>query len=293
VGTTIEPAPTLDIVIRSAQSRLSRGGHADARRDAEAIGCWAIGVPPLDVWTHRNKLVDELTCARFDHAIERRLRGEPIPYIIGRAFFRHIDVAVDARVLIPRPETEGLVELVLSAGNTSHDGGRTLLEVGVGSGCIILSLALEGHFARLVGTDLSSDALAVARANVAAARNGSLIELRHGPFYTPVPGETFDVIVANPPYVTPLEYVALHESVRCFEPEVALVSEPDGLAHVRELCTGALRHLRPGGLIALEIDCRRAPEVLTIARDAGLEGPRIENDLFGRSRYLLATMPRG
>ncbi len=293
MGTTIDPSSTLDALIREARARLAKTDIADPRRDAETIACWAIGVEPLEVWTQRRRPVDRATRQRFTRAVDRRAEGVPLAYVIGTAAFRHVELLVDERVLIPRPETEGLVEHVLAFCSRGMPCDRTLaaLEIGVGSGCVVSSLALEGRFGRMVGTDMSRDALAVAQQNVDRFALANRIELRYGQFFEPVRGERFDVIVSNPPYVTPTEYATLDAGVREFEPEVALVSTPDGLEHIRQLCAGATRHLNPGGFLALEIDSRRASEALEIARDAGFEDAHIERDLFGRSRYLLAIWP--
>ena len=227
--------------------------------------------------------------------------ARPRQYVERVAGFRLLDLLVDPRVLIPRPETEGLVELVLewaaerwgthATGSGKREAGR-VLEIGTGSGCIALSLATEGHFARIVATDVSPQALEVARANIAAADAAPVPELRLGSLFEPVAGERFDVIVSNPPYIAESEYAELDAGVRDFEPRIALLSGPDGLWHTRAILEAAGDYLNPGGLVALEVDSRRGETSAEIARTCGWRDARVLRDVFGRPRYLLAGKDR-
>lgn len=219
----------------------------------------------------------------MDTTATRPDTAEPRQYVEGIAGFRLLELVVDRRVLIPRPETEGLVDWVLR-----EAGARTVLDVGTGSGCIALSLATEGRFARIVATDVSAEALEVARLNAARVRPTPMPEFRLGAFFEPVRGERFDVIVANPPYIAAPEYAELDPSVRDYEPRLALESGPDGLAHTRAIIDAAPGHLTPGGLLALEVDSRRGEESATLARARGFREVRVERDVFDRPRFLLA-----
>jgi release factor glutamine methyltransferase len=164
------------------------------------------------------------------------------------------------------------------------------VDIGTGSGCIALSLAVEGSFARILATDVSDEILRVARENLDRVRPDTPVDLRRGEFFGPLEGELLDVIVANPPYVTPEEFAGLEESVRLHEPRDALVSDEGGMRHTRLLLEGAAERLAPGGLLALEIDAQRGAWVLDLAERCGWEA-RIEEDIFGRPRYLLAMAP--
>jgi release factor glutamine methyltransferase len=223
-----------------------------------------------------------------------RMVAEPRAYADRMAGFRLLDLLVDRRVLIPRPETEGLVEHVLAWAGERWGNGTwgAALDLGTGSGCIALSLATEGRFARIVGTDVSAEALSVARANVGRVRPERVPEFRWGDLFEAVAGERFDVIVSNPPYIAEPEYAALDPSVRDFEPREALVSGPDGLAHTRAILERAGDHLMPGGLVALEVDSRRAEQSAGLAGAAGFEQVRVERDVFDRPRFLLVRKDR-
>jgi release factor glutamine methyltransferase len=225
---------------------------------------------------------------RLAAAVDRRVAGEPLPYVVGRAGFRTLELDVDRRVLIPRPETEGLVELVLRWASARGVRGR-VADVGTGSGCIALALAVEGKFSEIIATDSSALALDVARANRERIRPPVPIGFRLGHLLEPLGTDRFDVVVSNPPYVSVDEFDALEPSVREYEPRAALASGGGGLAHTRALLEGAASHVVDGGLMAIEIDAERPDATLALALTAGWADVRLERDLFARPRYLLAT----
>jgi release factor glutamine methyltransferase len=198
--------------------------------------------------------------------------------------FRTLDLAIDRRALIPRPETEGLVELVLARCST----GR-VADIGTGCGCIALALAVEGQFEQVVAVERSADAAALARENVKRLAPTTPVEIREGNLLAPLvdKGERFRAIVSNPPYLTPAEYAELERSVAEFEPRQALVSGSDGLEATRSLYAEAAALLEPGGLLAIEIDERRPDAVRALAR-AYHWNVEVHDDLFGRPRYALA-----
>ena len=197
--------------------------------------------------------------------------------------FRRLTLASDDRALIPRPETEGLVELVLQW--AEGQSGGWVADIGTGSGCIALSLALEGQFDRVVATEPSPSAAALARVN--ATRSGLSVAVHEGDLLEPLANGRYRVIVSNPPYLTDDEWTALDHAVRAFEPRLALTSGVDGLDATRALIAGAAQRLEPGGLLALEIDERRATAVRDLAHAAGWDRVRIVPDLFGRPRFAL------
>ena len=246
------------------------------------------------------------------HAARKRAAGAPVQYAVGKANFRHLTLAVDERVLIPRPETELLVDLVLQRAPR----GGTAVDVGTGSGAIAIALAAEGKFDRVIAADLSSDALDVARAN--AERAGVRIEfvesdalrafqvaggkLQVGsttagdfpPETSNLQPETrFSVVVSNPPYITFDEARALPAAVRDWEPALALFSPRDGLSVTRRIVAQAAELLQDGGLLALEVDARRASLVAElVASDPAYENVSIQLDLTGRERFVLGIRRR-
>ncbi len=223
------------------------------------------------------------------HAARRRAQGAPFAYAVGRASFRHLTLDVDERVLIPRQETEQLVELVL---RRFPDGCGTVIDVGTGSGAIALALACEGHFDRVIATDVSRDALAVARRNaelLAGAVRGEF-ELREGSLLNPVQGVTASAIVSNPPYIAFGEAAALPGSVRDWEPPLALLSGTEGMAATATIIREAAALLESGGMLALEVDTRRASLVAELAASDGRYfDVRVELDLTGRERFITAS----
>ena len=230
---------------------------------------------------------------RIELALHRRLRGEPLAYAVGEAAFRDLVLQVDARVLIPRPETEVVVEEALRV--TADRAGGVAVDIGTGSGAIALALATEGRFDRVLATDVSADALAVAQGNAdrltATMARMAPVECRLGADLAPLQGVSARVIVSNPPYIAYEEAAALPASVRNWEPTVALFAARGGLARYEVLVQGARRYLEPGGWLVLELDASRAAPVAAMAAAAGYEQVQVKQDLAGRDRVLLARGP--
>ncbi len=227
-------------------------------------------------------------CHALATAAGRLKAGEPLQYAVGRAAFRQLSLAVDRRVLIPRPETELLVDLVLAA----QRGGRgTVVDAGTGSGAIALALAAEGGFDRVIATDISADALAVARSNLAAIPEDRRrrVEFREGHLLEPVAGDRVEVVVSNPPYISPAEARELPALVHDWEPHLALFADDDGMAAIQALVPQAAGVLVPGGLFALEVDARRADlAAAAVAADDRFTDVDQRLDLTGRPRFVVA-----
>jgi release factor glutamine methyltransferase len=229
----------------------------------------------------RDLEVDPEGAARYQQAIKRRASGEPLSHVTGWTGFRHLLLRSDGRALIPRPETEGLVELLLQRARS----GR-VVDAGTGGGCIALSLAVEGGYTEVVGIDRSAAALGLAGENRDLV--GARVELVQGDLCAPLRAGAFDALISNPPYLTAAEYAGLDPSVREWEPAIALESGEDGLEATARLLDQGRDVLRAGGWLALEVDCARASSAAHLASALGWEDVGIHLDLFGRERYLLA-----
>src|SRR6266545_4911453 len=202
------------------RSRNNGGGQDTTAAVWAAVSGLTLG----EAWLQRDEPKTPEIVAKYQDAVEQLARGVPFPYAVGRAGFRSLDLMCDARALIPRPETEGLVDLVLQ-----NAQGGLAADIGTGSGCIALALATEGSFDRVIAVERSPQAAALARENVARVRPPTPVEIREGDLLAPLAGARYRAIVANPPYLTDAEYDALDPSVKSFEPRDALVSGRDGL----------------------------------------------------------------
>jgi release factor glutamine methyltransferase len=233
--------------------------------------------------------VDPAMLVRARRAADKRILGAPLAYAVGRASFRHLSLDVDERVLIPRPETEQLVELVLA--ETRGESGGVAIDVGTGSGAIALSLAAEGRFSRVFGTDISLGAVAAARRNaeLCASSLRATVEFLHGSLLGPLLDVRARVVVSNPPYIALGEAASLPRSVRDWEPAVALYSGADGMTATARLVREAADVLEPNGVFALEVDVRRASLAAElVSRERRFHSIRVELDLTGRERFVLA-----
>jgi release factor glutamine methyltransferase len=268
-------------LLADATASLHAAGIPSPRRDALRIWADLAGESPGEGFVRREAAVDRAAAKAFLAAVERRAGGEPLAHATGWVGFRGLTLRSDARALIPRPETEGLVELLLCRVRS----GR-VADIGTGSGCLALSLAAEGGFTDVVAVDLSADALALAREN--QALTGVRLSLVRGDLCGPLRPAGFDALVSNPPYLTAGEYAVLDRSVRDWEPRSALESGADGLHATARLLDEARAVLRAGGWMAVEVDCTRAAESARRAGALGWTDVAIHADLFGRERYLLA-----
>lgn len=215
--------------------------------------------------------------------VARRCRGEPLAYVLGTAVFRGLEVAVGPGALIPRPETEGLVDIALEVIGPASLGRRPrVLDAGTGTGCVAIAVALERPDADLVATEVSAAALAYARGNAERLAPGR-VEIVEADL-RPAVGGPWDLIVSNPPYVP--DAAPLPPSVADWEPAIALRAGPDGLAVWRRLLAGVRDRLAPGGAVAGEFGDGQGPALLGLARAAGLAA-ETRRDLFGKERYLL------
>jgi release factor glutamine methyltransferase len=279
-------------VTAKAASWLAARGVQNARLEAELLLAAVLGLKRLDLYLQYDR---PLTAAELDGyraLVRRRGRREPLQYVIGSVAFRELELRVDGRALIPRPETESLVGAVLEwAGPASESRGRPLraVDIGTGSGAIALSLLREGPFERVIATDVSAAALALASENAAAAGLRAQLDLRPGALFEPIAGVAIDVVVSNPPYVAEGDRETLAPEVRDWEPAGALYAADAGYAVLAALVDGAAAHLSAGGLLALEVGLGQAGSVAARAEATGrYAGVRVVRDLADRERIVLA-----
>jgi release factor glutamine methyltransferase len=261
----------------------------DPGREAQDLLAAVLGQPRWWAAAHSVTPMPDAVAIRVRAAAARRALGMPFAYAVGEAAFRHLTLAVDARVLIPRPETELLVDLVLE--HVRPAPGGIAIDVGTGSGAIALALASEGAFDRVIGIDVSTDALVVARANACRlpAPMASAVEFRDGSYLAPARDVRARAVVSNPPYIAFSEAAALPAAVRSWEPPVALLTGSDGLCATDAIVREAADILEPAGVLVLEVDCRRAGRAAELAAaDGRYAGIEVRRDLAGRDRYVVA-----
>ena len=274
---------------RTTAGFLAERGVDNPRLDAEILLAQVLGFDRTQLYMNADWPVGETEREAYRELIRRRASGEPVAYIVGSRGFWSLDLRVDARVLIPRPETERVVELALAfAGTYAHDAWR-IVDVGTGSGALALALAAELSEAVVLATDISADALEVARDNaddhglrerVRFVRADLLASLVDRP-------ESVDIVVSNPPYVGRHDGQALDPSVAAHEPQVALFSGDDGLDAIRRLVPQAAAALVPGGLFLCEIGAGQGAAATALASEAFAE-VSIERDYSGLDRVLCA-----
>jgi release factor glutamine methyltransferase len=278
-----------------ARARLEAEGEDLAEVDARRIVEEASGSERGEFILMLDQPAMKRGVAHFDSMLERRLAGEPLQYVLGRWGFRTLDLAVDARVLIPRPETEGVAELALAEVVRAAAEGREPLaaDLGTGSGCIGLSLAAEHKTVQVVCTDQSVPAVAAARANaIGLGRPATRIEVRHGSWFEALPVDrkgAFDVIVSNPPYIGTGE--VLPAVVADWEPTDALFAGPTGLEDAQVLIAGAADWLRSGGALVLELGETQLDAARDLAVQHGYIEVAVHRDLAERDRALVARKP--
>jgi release factor glutamine methyltransferase len=282
------PAPTVKESIVGAADRLRRADSSSPRLDAELLLAEALGVRREALYAAPERVLDAQEQARFEGFIRRRERREPVAYIVGRKAFRALDLRVNPSTLIPRPETETLVEAALA----QLPAGRvrpTVLDIGTGSGAVALALADEHPSVRVVATESEPAALETARLNAARLGLSDRVEFVLGDLYDGLPpGALFQVIVSNPPYVTPQELETLAPEVRDWEPHRALLGGEGGLDYYQRIVPVAPTFLVPGGFLAVEVAEERAEEVRGLFEAArSFEEIAVVKDLGGKPRVVV------
>ena len=295
---------TIGTLLQTATGYLREKGSSSPRLDAELLLAQALGMDRIHLYTEYDRPLGSCEVDHYRNLIGRRGKREPVAYIVGRAHFRHLGLEVTPAVLIPRPETEELVDVALGvlrrkpfldalvdASSAGDAAGHILIaDVGCGSGAIALSIAQESG-SRVLATDLSPEALAVAERNRDSLGLGSLVELRASDLLEGVSDASLRLVVSNPPYIPSADIESLEPDVRSYEPLMALEAGADGLLVYRRLLPEAVRVLRPGGTLIVEVGDGQAGAVAGLAAEAGFAAISVHKDLSGKERMVEAALP--
>ena len=273
--------------------RLRTAGIDSARLDAEVLMCHALQINKSHLYVSLDEPMEPSARHRFGDFLIRRVRREPVAYITGQREFWSLDFLVTPDVLIPRAETERLVEISLRcAGASDSDSVLRILDMGTGSGVIAIVLAKELPRAEVVATDVSLAALEIARHNAARHRVAERIQFRASNFFDSLGGHRFDLIVSNPPYVERGAFAVLAPEVSQWEPRTALDGGLDGLDYYRGIIAQGFRHLLPGGALIMEIGAAMAAEIAELLSAAGeYTPPVIYQDYARKDRVMVACTP--
>ena len=277
----------LEIIRRTTEFLASRGVESP-RLSAEHLVGHALGLNRMRLYLEfeRPLTEPELVCIR--PLVKRRSQREPLQHILGEVDFAGVRLKVDRRALIPRPETELLVEVVASWAVENPPVAR-IADLGTGTGAIALGLAERLPSVTVLAVDREDAALTLARENGAARSCGARVEFVRSDWFTAMPSAPYDIIVSNPPYLSEAELVDVAPEVRDFEPRSALVAAEDGLGDLLKIISGAGEHLRRGGLLALETGPSQHAALIAAATAAGYSKVESRRDLSGRDRFILAV----
>lgn len=267
---------------------LATKGSESPKADAEILLAHVLGIRRIDLFLRFEQPVAPAEQDAFRELMRRRAAGEPVAYLVGKKGFHDFEVEVGPGVLIPRPETETLVDLALARGGAPRAPGAPplrIVDVGTGTGCVAIALARGLPDADVTAIELSHEAIAIARRNIAALAP-ERVRLLEGDGFAPVKDETFDLVVANPPYVAESERATLMRDVRDFEPGGALFAGADGFSVIRAWAADAFAHSNPGAWTMFEIGAGQGEEATAIFRSAGFTDVSLTPDLAGIPRVI-------
>ena len=285
---TTKGLPTVRLVLEQGARQLRKAGIDSEKLEMSLILAEVLGIDRARLYADPDRPLNDAQHRAACSMLERRLKREPLAYILGRREFFGLEFNITSDVLIPRPETEHLVERAIAwiqaRAGVIHE--PLLADIGTGSGAIAVAVAQTCPTSRWIATDLSAAALEIARANARRHGVADRIQFRRGPMLNPIT-ERLDGLVSNPPYVPDADRETLQPEVSHWEPAEALFSGPDGLNHIRELITAAPRRLRPGGLLLIECGQGQAETIIDLlARDGRYAPGRIHPDLAGINRIV-------
>jgi len=275
------------------KNKFQAAGSDPAEFDAKQIVFEASGIESKDWLSEQSNPATQKGVSKVDQMVERRLAGEPLQYVLGSWGFRHLDLFIDQRVLIPRPETEEVAGWAIEILNSPEVAGtkKLIADLGTGSGAIGLSIAKEVKNAEVYLCDISTDALAVAKANLAGiGMAGANTHISSGSWFEALDvslKNKFDLIISNPPYIAPDE--KLDPSVKDWEPKLALVSEPAGVEFLEHLVKEAVHWLRPGGYLVLEMAPWQTDSIASLASQF-YSKVEVKQDISGNNRCVIAKV---
>jgi|HubBroStandDraft_6_1064221.scaffolds.fasta_scaffold288529_2 release factor glutamine methyltransferase len=276
---------TIRRVLAWSSDDLKKRGNPSPRLDAELLLGRVVGMNRVGLLLDADRPLSLAELATYREQHQRRRAGEPVAYLLGVREFYGCPFRVDRRVLVPRPDTEALVDVALERTRRASLSAR-VLDLCTGSGCVAISLARERPTTRVLGADISAGALALARENALrlGAVNAGFVE--SDLFEALPPGARFDLVTANPPYIPDADLEGLPVDVRAFEPRLALAGGPDGLDVVRRIVAEAPRLLDAGGVLAVEVGAGQAPSVIPLFAAAGLAAIETRRDYGGHERVV-------
>lgn len=280
---------TVRRVLEWTIGHLKKHGSDSARLDAEVLLAHARGCSRIQLYTAYDELLPEAARKTMRDLVKRRANAEPVAYLVGMKEFYSLPFEVTRDVLIPRPDTELLVMETLQL--IKENSAPKVLELGVGSGCISTAIAVNHKTVRIVGVEIYPPTLQVAQRNVTRHHVEGRVELRLGDLFSPLqPGEQFDVLVSNPPYIPTAEIETLAPSVRQHEPHRALDGGADGLDLIRQIALEGVAYVRPGGTILIEFTPEQADTIRALFNEpgSGWEDATIVQDLGHQPRVLKA-----
>ena len=272
-------------VLEKAAGFLEAKGISRSRLDTEYMLAHVLGCKRLELYLQYDRPLAEDVLVPLRGFVRRRAKREPLQHILGTTQFLNVSLKTDARALIPRPETEELLERMR---DKHHQNPSTVLDLGTGTGALAIAAAFLWPGAAVTAVDLDPGALELAKENLQSCEVTDRVKLVQSDWFTRVSG-TYDLILANPPYLSEAEWEKAEPEVRDYDPRAALVANEDGIADLLKILCGARDYLNPGGMLAMETGIAHHEQLLLRARERGYENCISENDLAGLPRYIIAS----
>ncbi|MDX1357503.1 MAG: peptide chain release factor N(5)-glutamine methyltransferase [Clostridia bacterium] len=279
-------------LLKKAEKTLVENGIEDSHIEASVLFAYVLNKSKTYLYTHMDDTVDDSQIDLFENYVKKRSGHMPVAYIVGRAWFMSLELHVNESTLVPRPETEGLVEETLSCAAGMPGDPIKLLDWCTGSGCIGIAAAYHNQRVKAILSDINPDSIEIAEKNINKYHLADRVKTRIGNLYDPVPKKKFDIITANPPYIPSTDIQSLDSDVRDYEPLSALDGGTDGLDFYRWIISGAPDYLSPGGIIVLEAGIGLSKPICNILTHNNFSNVAIKNDIGGIPRIITASYPK-